>query len=80
MKIKNLISILGVIASFVTAGSNAKAGEVYRGQIDGDFNGWEGDTVYKLMDGPYHPTIYLSLSLSLRFYASRFDLSIRIRI
>ena len=24
---------------------------VYEGQIDGDFNGWEGETIYRLMDG-----------------------------
>ena len=23
----------------------------YEGQIDGDFNGWQGETIYKLMDG-----------------------------
>jgi len=25
--------------------------QVDQGQIDGDFNGWEGETIYKLMDG-----------------------------
>jgi hypothetical protein len=23
----------------------------YEAQIDGDFNGWDGETIYKLMDG-----------------------------
>jgi hypothetical protein len=25
--------------------------DVYEGQIDGDFNGWDGNSVYKLADG-----------------------------
>jgi hypothetical protein len=28
-----------------------QAQRVYEGQIDGDFNGWEDETIYKLMDG-----------------------------
>jgi hypothetical protein len=29
----------------------ANAQQAYEGQIDGEFKGWEGETIYKLMDG-----------------------------
>jgi hypothetical protein len=29
----------------------ANAAGAYEGQISGDFHGWDGETVYKLMDG-----------------------------
>ncbi|MCE4543258.1 MULTISPECIES: hypothetical protein [unclassified Caballeronia] len=31
--------------------ATAVAQGAYEGQIDGEFHGWEGETVYKLMDG-----------------------------
>jgi hypothetical protein len=41
---KYVIALTMAIAGIASAG-------VYEGQIDGDFNGWEGETIYKLMDG-----------------------------
>jgi len=35
----------------VTASVPAKARQAYEGQISGEFKGWDGDTIYKLMDG-----------------------------
>ena len=39
--------IASIIAMFVPA-ANAQA---YQGRIDGEFHGWDGDTIYKLLDG-----------------------------
>jgi len=44
-----IIGALQVIMSALTVPSPAQG--VYEGQIDGDFNGWEGETVYKRRDG-----------------------------
>jgi hypothetical protein len=43
-------TIVAVIALTLSVAGFASAG-VYEGQIDGDFNGWDGETIYKLMDG-----------------------------
>jgi hypothetical protein len=40
-----------LVLLFTVALASAAFAGVYEGQIDGDFNGWDGDTVYKLMDG-----------------------------
>jgi hypothetical protein len=43
---------LGIIVALVTVLLVfATLAQAYEGQIDGDFNGWEGETIYKLMDG-----------------------------
>jgi len=42
---KKYIAALTLITSSI-----ASAG-AYEGRIDGDFNGWEGETIYKLMAG-----------------------------
>lgn len=41
---KYVIALTLAIAGIALAGA-------YEGQIDGDFNGWDGETIYKLMDG-----------------------------
>jgi hypothetical protein len=45
----------GTVAAMSAATSYAPAGGIgaqpYQGQIDGEFNGWEGETIYRLMDG-----------------------------
>lgn len=33
------------------SGNVAFTGSVYEGQIDGTFEGWDGDTIFKMMDG-----------------------------
>jgi hypothetical protein len=43
--------LLLLILTSVTLAISAYAQGAYEGQIDGDFNGWEGETVYRLMDG-----------------------------
>lgn len=47
MKIASLVAAIAL--SLMAPAAFAQG--VYEGQIDGDFNGWEGETVYKLMDG-----------------------------
>ena len=42
---------LAIFAALLAVSSPALADGAYTGQIDGDFNGWEGETIYKLMDG-----------------------------
>lgn len=37
--------------ALLLASTGAAAQGAYEGQIDGEFHGWEGETVYKLMDG-----------------------------
>lgn len=32
-------------------GATSFTGSVYKTKIDGDFNGWEGETLFKMMDG-----------------------------
>ena len=46
----NRIAVL-VLAGLLLTAPAAKAQEAYEGQIDGDFEGWTGETIYKLMDG-----------------------------
>jgi hypothetical protein len=46
---KNTIAVFA-IASLLLA-VPAVAQQAYEGQISGDFKGWEGETIYKLMDG-----------------------------
>lgn len=33
------------------SGNVAFTGNVYQGKIDGEFEGWEGETIFKMMDG-----------------------------
>ncbi|WP_133300290.1 hypothetical protein [Paraburkholderia lacunae] len=33
------------------ASASAIAQSAYEGKIDGEFHGWDGETIYKLMDG-----------------------------
>jgi hypothetical protein len=46
----NRIAVLTLVGLLLTA-SAAEAQPAYEGQIDGDFEGWTGETIYKLMDG-----------------------------
>lgn len=34
-----------------SSGNVAFTGNVYQGKIDGEFEGWEGETIFKMMDG-----------------------------
>jgi len=47
---KRFCAAFVVMASFLPA-VPAEAQQAYEGQISGDFKGWEGETIYKLMDG-----------------------------
>lgn len=47
----NSISRIAIAASLFCVTAPSYAGSAYTGQIDGDYKGWEGETVYKLMDG-----------------------------
>jgi len=55
----------------------AEAQGAYEGQIDGDFEGWTGETIYKLMDGhiiqqsEYHYHYHYAFSPSVIIYRSR---------
>lgn len=46
---KNIAAFASLFILFISSASFAQG--AYEGKIDGDFNGWEGETVYKLMDG-----------------------------
>lgn len=50
-----LTRFAGVVAQAATGGSTApglpSTGAVVESQIDGDFEGWEGDTIFKLTNG-----------------------------
>src|SRR3974390_1609725 len=45
------VLILVVLVVLVLTGPVAEAQQAYEGQIDGTFEGWTGETIYKLMDG-----------------------------
>ena len=43
---KKLLTVLLILFSFVSFGQ-----KVIKTQIDGEFEGWEGETIFKLMNG-----------------------------
>ena len=45
------MKVTTVIVVSLLLAAPAHAQQAYEGQIDGDYNGWEGETIYKLMDG-----------------------------
>jgi hypothetical protein len=51
MPAKKLIALAAMLAflAVVTAPVLAEAQQAYEGKISGDFKGWEGETVYKLI-------------------------------
>jgi hypothetical protein len=53
--LRRLIATLFALVTFNVAGgalaTPAQAEHAYRGSIDGEFTGWEGETVYRLIDG-----------------------------
>jgi len=69
---------------FIVLSSAVKAQAVYEGQIDGEFNGWEGETVYKLMDGhiiqqaSYHYHYHYAYSPKVIIYKASGGLMIKI--
>ena len=48
---KILAAVMLVAATSGITSASAQGGGVYEGRIDGEFTGWEGETVYRLMDG-----------------------------
>jgi ABC-type proline/glycine betaine transport system substrate-binding protein len=47
-----LVLLVAVFALLtITVSAIARAQQAYEGRIDGTFEGWTGETVYKLMDG-----------------------------
>ena len=52
---KNILIIKGkqlnVIPLSPTSSSSGSSSAVIRSRIDGDFNGWEGETIYRLQNG-----------------------------
>lgn len=61
-----------------------RAQGVYEGQIDGDFKGWEGETVYKLRDGhiiqqsSYHYHYHYAYSPKVIIYKTSRGLMIKV--
>lgn len=53
-------------------------GGAYRGRIDGEFKGWEGETIYKLLDGrvlqqsQYHYHYHYAYSPDILIYSDKF--------
>jgi hypothetical protein len=78
MKLSHFIPILLL---FCSAPASAAP---YEGQIDGEFNGWEGETIYKLMDGhiiqqaAYHYHYHYAYSPKVIIYDGRGGLMIRV--
>lgn len=48
---KSPLVILAAVFVLLTVSVIAESQQVYEGQIDGDFQGWDSDTIYKLIDG-----------------------------
>jgi hypothetical protein len=76
MKFRALKIAIGCVALGFTMPAIAQNG-VYEGQIDGEFKVWEGETVYKLMDGhiiqqaAYHYHYHYAYSPRVLIYTSR---------
>jgi hypothetical protein len=49
--IQLLIAVIFFAGNFFYFGLSVAAASVIETQIDGDFNGWDGETVVKLMNG-----------------------------
>ena len=48
----HLVLLAAVFALLtITVSAIAEAQQAYEGQINGTFEGWDGDTIYKLIDG-----------------------------
>jgi hypothetical protein len=47
---KRFCIVFAVVAGWLLA-APAEAQQAYEGQISGTYNGWTGETIYKLMDG-----------------------------
>lgn len=67
-----------VLAGFLLISPISEAQQqAYEGQIDGDFEGWTGETIYKLMDGhiiqqsEYHYHYHYAFSPRVIIYRSR---------
>jgi len=43
------IAVAALLVSVVSASAAAQG--AYEGQINGEYHGWDGETIYKLMDG-----------------------------
>lgn len=41
---------LALAGALISTSASSQSG-VYEGRIDGEFHGWDGDTIYKLADG-----------------------------
>ena len=69
---------------FVLSGQTASAQGAYEGRIDGEFKGWEGETVYKLQDGhiiqqaSYHYHYHYAYSPAVIIYKSSHGLMIKV--
>jgi hypothetical protein len=74
---KKLILIAILFATSAFAG-------VYEGRIDGEYHGWDGDTIYQLADGhiikqdDYHLHLALRLSPRVIIYRSSGGLMIHV--
>jgi len=65
------------IAIIAAVASSPVSAQVYEGQIDGDFMGWDDEVIYKLMDGhiiqqaSYHYHYHYAYSPQITIYQSR---------
>jgi ABC-type proline/glycine betaine transport system substrate-binding protein len=48
---KSFCTVFAVAVALFLLAASAEAQQAYEGQISGTFNGWTGETIYKLMDG-----------------------------
>ena len=74
-----------IAASILCVAAPSHAEGAYAGQIDGDFHGWEGETVYKLMDGhviqqaSYHYHYHYAYSPKVIIYQGNAGLMIHVQ-
>jgi hypothetical protein len=67
----------GLIFAAALLSAQAAHAQAYEGQIDGEYKGWEGDTIYKLMDGhiiqqaSYHYHYHYAYSPKIIIYRGR---------
>jgi hypothetical protein len=77
-----MIKKLLLALTFILA--TAAWADVYEGQIEGEYHGWSGDTVYKLMDGyiieqrTYHYHYHYAYSPKVLIYGSPGNYKVRV--
>jgi hypothetical protein len=79
-----LLSSIPIIALHIPTPQASNGGSVLESRIDGEFHGWDGDTIYKLQNGQvwqqaaYHYHYHFAYSPEVTIYPSRGSLVMKV--